>query len=309
MNAVKAQAFPRVGLLGNPGDIYGLTGVGFAFTDFAVSLELREADELVLPDAILGAGWSVFRRAFEAEGQSFSERPFAIEFRSDIPLQSGLSGSSAILIAELRAFARWFEVTIPPSRLAELAWRAERYELRTIAGPMDRLVQAYEGLIEMNWTDPWSPRSVRKLDPALLPRCVLCWDPNPGRPSSSLHAEVFARWESRDPQVLSTLSELGQVARAGLFALERGDRDGLCDAIERNFDLRAELFTIGARDSEMIMLGRLLGAATKFCGSGGSVLAVPRDGDVETLITAYREAGFAAIEPTIARSEESAEAR
>ena len=290
---------PEVGLLGNPGDIYGLSGVGFAFTDFAVDLELGAASEFELPNAILDAGWTVFRNAFEDRGQDFAERPFAITFSSDIPLQSGLSGSSAILVAELRAFSRWFEIMLPPHRLAELAWQAERHELQTIAGPMDRLVQAHEGLVEMDCADPWVPRSTRQLDPSLLPPCAVCWDPNPGVPSGSVHAPVFARWRRGDRKVMRWLTELAEVARDGCYALEHRDLVGLCDAVDRNFDLRAQLFPIGDRDREMIELGRACGAATKFCGSGGSVLVVPRMGSVEEVITNFREAGFAAIEPTL----------
>jgi len=303
MEAVKTRAFPRAGLLGNPGDIYGLTGVAFTFTDFSVELELRAASTFELPNAILDAGWTVFRSAFEDRGQDFAARPFAIDFRSDVPLQAGLSGSSAILIAELRAFARWFEITLTPTRLAELAWRAEHDELDTVAGPMDRLVQAHEGLVEMDGSDPWSPRSTRRLDRALLPPCAVCWNPNPGRPSGAVHADVFERWQRHDDEVLSTLRDLARVARSGIYGLEHRDRSALCDAIDRNFDLRASLFAIGERDRAMIDLGRAHGAATKFCGSGGSVLALPRTGDVGPLIAAYRDAGFAAIEPTIADPE------
>ena len=300
MNTVKTQAFPRVGLLGNPGDIYALSGVGFAFSDFSVELELRAAKELELPNALLDAGWTVFRTSFEQQGQDFAERPFTIEFSSDIPLQSGLSGSSAILIAELRAFARWFEVSIPSHRLAELAWRAEHDVLKTIAGPMDRLVQAHQGLVQMDWADPWLPRSTRPLEPTLLPPCAVCWSPNPGEPSGSVHAQVMGRYRKGDRKVRMWLQELASVAGKGAFALERRDIGGLCDAIDDNFDLRARLFPIGERDREMIELGRANGAATKFCGSGGAILAVPRWGGVEPLIEIYRQAGFAAIEPTLA---------
>ena len=308
MNTVKTQAFPRVGLLGNPGDLYGISGAGFAFSDFSVELELSAAKEFELPNALLDAGWTVFRATFEEQGQDFAERPFAIEFRSDIPFQAGLSGSSAILIAELSAFARWFEISIPPHRMAKLAWIAESGELEAVAGPMDRLVQAHQGLVEMDWSDPWMPGSTRQLDPTLLPPCAVCWNPNPGQPSSNVHADVMERWKKRDLQVWHWQNDLQAVARNGCFALEHRDLVGLCDAVDKNFDLRAKLFPIGERDREMIELGRANGAATKFCGSGGAVLAVPRSGGIEHLMAAYREAGFCAIEPTLTepRSESAA---
>lgn len=52
MSAVTAIAHPRVGLLGNPSDLYRGRVLGFAFDDFAAraTIEPAPASELVAPD-------------------------------------------------------------------------------------------------------------------------------------------------------------------------------------------------------------------------------------------------------------------
>ena len=79
-----------------------------------------------------------------------------ISFESDIPLQVGLAGSSAIVVAALRVLCRWWRVELPPDELAELALRAESELLGIAAGPQDRVVQSYQGLLDMDFAPPRS---------------------------------------------------------------------------------------------------------------------------------------------------------
>jgi glucuronokinase len=109
--------------------------------------------------------------------------------------------------------------------------------------------------------------------------------------------EVVERWRRGDPEVGRAMKALAALADAGRIALERGDRAGFCERVERNFALRASLFEIQPRDRRLVELGRAAGAAVKFCGSGGSVLAVPRAGGIEPLRRAYLEAGCEVLLP------------
>ena len=296
MPAVETSAYARAGLLGNPSDIYGGRGIGFAIADLGVDVRLEEAGGVQLPNELLAAGWRFFQRE-----EAVEERPFKITFESTIPYQCGLAGSSAILIAALRAWSRWFEHPLSTERIAELAWRTEVDELGIRAGPLDRLTQAHQGLVFTDFARPLDPDATVPLDPDLLPRCVLAWDPEPGEASGFVHQTVHGRWERGDPEVRAVVRELATLADDGRAALEGRDVPGLRELVNRNFDLRASLFAISPRDRRMIELGRELGAATKFCGSGGSVLALPRSFDeLEPLRRAYQDSNFLAIVPTVA---------
>lgn len=294
---LSSSAHARVGFLGNPSDIYGGKGIGFGIADLGVDLHLTESRSIEVPNELLHAVGKLFA---EEENVELAERPFAVTLESTIPFQCGLAGSSAILVAALRALAEWFERPLAPLRVAELALRAEVERLDILAGPLDRLVQAHGGLVFMDFARPFEPGSTVALDPALLPRCVLAWDPDPGSSSGFIHNPVYERWKTGDPAVQDVMDELAQIAVLGRAALEGGDHDRLRRLVDRNFDLRASLFEIKPRDEHMISIARAHGAAAKFCGSGGSVIAVPASAeDVEGLRRAFQSAGYIAIVPAV----------
>jgi len=331
MTRINATARARIGLLGNPSDLYGGRGIGFTCDAFAAEIELNDAktvdcgqgDPATAPMAtLLAAGWEVFRDdallVAEPDGRGTAPTssgvpallrdgvpvqavtPFAISARTDVPRQVGLAGSSALLTALLRALSEWCGLALPPHRLAWLVWRAEQERLGIRAGPMDRLVQAYEGLVAMDFARPWEPYATRCLDPALLPPMVLAWDPTPGESSGAVHTDVYERWQAGDVEITETVARWAPGVDAGLAALAEGNVDRLISLVNENFDLRASLFPIAPRDRQMIDLGRSLGAGTKFCGSGGAVLAVTRDEhQQEALRQAYTAAGFEALLPRV----------
>lgn len=305
--SVVARAGARVGLLGNPSDIYGGRGIGFALARPGVRVRLAESGPRGLgvePSSaapLVEAGWQVFRERASARGRA-PELGLRLEVECDVPFQSGLSGSSAILAAALVALAARCELALEPRELAELCWLAETRELGILAGPLDRLVQAHGGLVWMDFARPFEDGAVEALDPSLLPPMLVAWHAEPGAPSGAVHEPVFERWRAGDPAVREVMGELASVADRGRVALERGEHGELCDLLDRNFDLRASLFTIGEADRRLVELGRAAGAAAKFCGSGGSVLAVPRDpARLNELAERYRTAGCVVLDPEVGR--------
>jgi glucose-1-phosphate thymidylyltransferase len=300
MPTLTARANARVGLLGNPSDIYGGRGLGFAIAELGVAVTLVDATAFELPNDLLRAGWKCMQREFAAAGIDAATRPFAATFASDIPFQAGLSGSSALLVAALRAWSRWFGLPLPQARLAELAWRTENDDLGIRAGPLDRLVQAHGGLVAMDFARPFAG-AVQRLDGALLPPLMLAWHGIAGQNSGDVHAPVWARFRARDREVCEVMQQLAANANAGAEALRAHDRAAFLACVDRNFDLRARVFPIAAADRALIELGRSLGAASKFPGSGGAVLYACRDeaqrGRVEAACRAH---GHTTLRPTVA---------
>lgn len=287
-----AQSLPRVGLLGNPSDLYGGRGLGFTFDAFVAEVTLHAADAPRFAFPLLRAGWEEF---VDECGRRDVPAPSGVDVRatSTIPRQVGLAGSSALLIAELRALSTVFDVPLTDDRVAELAWRAENERLGTRAGPLDRLVQAHEGLLAMDFARAFERAGTERMDADLLPACFVAWVTEPGDDSGAVHDDVWTRHEAGDPTVRAAVEALARNADDGRAALLAGDRARFCDAVDRNFDLRASIFTLRDVDVALVRLGRGHGAATKYCGSGGAALVVPRAGaDVATLEAAYRDAGF-----------------
>ena len=292
-----ARAHARVGLLGNPSDLYGGRGIGFAVRELEARVTLRAAPTVAIESELLRAAWN----ALAIDGSS---SPFAITAETDIPFQAGLSGSSALMIAALRAWNAWFGLGLSRTRIAELAWRAENEILGIRAGPLDRLVQSHEGLVAMDFRVPFAQGSVERLDPAVLPPLLLAWHGQPTVSSGDVHAPVFARFEAGDRKVRAVMEELACNAVAGRAALEARDHAAFLACVNRNFDLRSEVFEIAPADRALIELGRALGAGAKFPGSGGAVLYACRDEAHRAKVEAACQAlGHATLAPTVAAPE------
>jgi len=311
---LEARALPRVGLLGNPSDLYGGAVIAFTFHGFRARVRLARAagagdaqslavdwpaaaalDPFTLEGLPRLAAAALRRLAarFPGARPEAGER-IRLHAATDIPRQVGLAGSSAVIVASLRALAAWQGRELAPLELAELALAAETEELGIVAGPQDRVAQAFEGLVHMEFHEtPWR---VTELDPALLPPALVAWDPSPGRDSGAVHNDVRARWEAGDAEVRGVMAELGVLVAEGLECLRSGDHRRLRELVDANFDLRARIFPIDARHRRLVELGRAAGAGTKFCGSGGAVLCVVEEPDeLARVEAAFSEAGFPAL--------------
>jgi len=323
---VVSHASARIGLLGNPADVYGGKVLAITVPELRARVTLESADRFEIhadaPDTAefesllelthalrrggpYGAG-RLLRAALlrfsahwpELESLAPDDPRLRMSMRCDteVPRQVGLAGSSAIVIAALRALAAWFEVEIAPADLARLALDAETRDLGITAGPMDRVVQALEGLWVLDFARP--DGDPRPLDPILLPPRLLVWDPEPGEVSGRVHQNVRTRWESGDPEVRETIAELKEVADAGITCLETGDVEGFRRRVDRNFDLRARIWQLRPRDTAQIEIARACGAAAKFCGSGGAAVAFPaRAQELAALEAAYTRAGYRTLRP------------
>ncbi|MBL8723281.1 MAG: NTP transferase domain-containing protein [Planctomycetes bacterium] len=302
MALLTATAQARLGLLGNPSDLYGGRGLGCTIAELGAAVTLCDAPRLELPNDLLRAGFEVFAARLRTAGIDPAVRPLRATLHSTIPFQAGLSGSSALLVAFLRAAQRWFGLPLQPLDIAELAWRAEAEGLGVRAGPLDRLVQAHDGLLAMDFQTPFAPGAVERLDPALLPPLLLAWQPHPGQPSGDVHAPVYARWQAGDAHVRNTMAELAANAMVGIAALRAGDLPRFRHCFDRNFDLRAAVFPIDPADRRLIDLGRRHGAAAKFPGSGGAVLFACQDPTHRDELAALcAQAGHPVLAPTVPR--------
>lgn len=290
----------RVGLLGNPGDGYGGRVLAFTIADFAATVT-AQAD----------TGWSYGER----EGSELLEagvtclmtdgvslpHPAQLSFTTTIPRQVGLSGSSAIVISAMRAALSLNDQTIAPVRLARLALQAETETLGITAGPQDRVVQVYGGLLDMDFAVDWDPQSYRPLAPELLPEGLfIAWDQKAGEDSGQLHRDVRERWQVGDIEVRNAISQFREFAAKGSTALDAGDIVTLADLMDANYETRSKLWPIAPSDVEKIAIARRHDAGAKFCGSGGAVVGVPRDvAQLASLQRSYEHAGFSFLRPTI----------
>ena len=328
---IETYAYARAGLLGNPSDGYFGKTIALVVRNFrarvllypSARLEIKpsKADMPVfenLTDLYTTTRWRGYYggiRIIQAllvrfvdycrqEGIPLENRNFTLEYESTVPLRLGMGGSSAIIIAALRAICQYFDVSIPLPIQANLALETETRELGVPAGPQDRVVQVYEGLVYMDFRrermEAQGYGIYEKLDPALLPKLYLAYRTSLSEGTEIFHNNVRERWRAGDPEVVSAMEQWAAYAEEGRTALAARDYATLGRLIDANFDLRAKLYPISDGNLQMIQTARRIGATANFAGSGGAIVGAYEDERMyQALSEAMRSLGVAVVKPEV----------
>lgn len=212
-----------------------------------------------------------------------------------IPRSVGLGGSSAIVIAVLRALCAAHRVELGPVATAELALSIEVDDLGIAAGPQDRIAQSLGGLTFMEFGS--QPPRYESLDPALLPPLLVAWQSESAAHSGGVHGELRDRWNGRDATVRAGMRRCAEAGRRARNAVCDGDRAGFREAVDASFDARREMMELDPRHLEMIERARGAGAAANYAGSGGAIVCVCDDQrHREAVALVLREAGCGTVE-------------
>ena len=336
MESVKAKSFARAGLLGNPSDGYFGKTLSFAFSNFGVDLRLTassrmrfvpgEVDDAMFDSPaqlvhdlriygyyggirMLKAVAKLFFEYCMEHGIDFPQKNFTAEYKINVPRLVGLSGSSAICSAMLKALMKFYGVTVPAAYAPTLCLEAERDELGINCGYQDRVIQMYNGLVFMDFDRAYLEEHeygrYERLDPALLPNLYIAYDPNRAEESGKAHRKVKKLFEEKKPDVLAAMSEFAELAQKGRDALVAGRKEDLPALIDANFDLRNKIFNVSEENRRMVQVARNAGSSAKFAGSGGAIVGTYTDEEQFTrLSVALREIGCRTLKPNIAVSDE-----
>ena len=337
MEIVKARSFARAGLLGNPSDGYFGKTLSFAFANFGVDLTLAESSRMrfvpgEVDDAMFDSpeqlvhdlrifGYyggirmlkAVSKLFFEycmERGISIPRRNFTAEYKINVPRLVGLSGSSAICSAMLKALMKFYEVSIPEEYAPTLCLEAERDELGINCGYQDRVIQMYNGLVFMDFDkihlESHGYGRYERLSPSLLPNLYVAYDPNRAEESGKAHKKVKKLFEQKSPNVLSAMSEFADIAQKGRDALVAGRKEMLSSLIDANFDLRDSIFNVSEENRRMITVARSVGASAKFAGSGGAIVGTYEDdAQFERLASVLSEIGCKTLKPVIVEKDDA----
>jgi glucuronokinase len=305
---IETYAYARAGLLGNPSDGYFGKTIAVLVRNFrarvllypSARLEIRpsKADTPVfesLEELYALTRWRGYYggiRIIQAlivrlidycreQGRELENRNFTIEYESTIPLRLGMGGSSAIITAALRALCQYFDLDIPEPVQAKLALEAETKEIGVPAGPQDRVIQVYEGVVYMDFRrdlmDSRGYGEYERLDPRLLPPVYVAYRTTLSEGTEVFHSNVRERWRSGDPAIVQAMETWASYAERGRAALLSGDTAAFDRLVDANFDLRARIYSIDPGNLEMIQLARKAGATANFAGSGGAIIGTCRD--------------------------------
>ncbi len=334
---ITTHSYARAGLIGNPSDGYFGKTISFSFADFSARITLYETPELGfvpgdVDDAtfasvdellqevhlfgyyggirLLKAVTKIFVLHCREAGIALPSRNFTVRYACDIPRLVGLSGSSAICTAMLKALMRFYRVSIPRETAPTLCLMAERDELGIQCGLQDRVIQMYDGLVYMDFDCGLIERTghgrYEPLDPALLPRLYISYDPLRAEISGVYHQKIRVLFEEKKPDVLAAMSEFADLAAKAREALLSRHPERLPALMNANFDLRDRVFKVADANRRMVQTARSVGCAAKFAGSGGAIVGICED-DVQyaRLVSVMSAIGCTTIRPAIATKAES----
>ena len=311
MLLIRKRAYARAGLIGNPSDGYHGKTISMIVRDFFAEVTLYEWEDLEL--VFSQEDQSSFRsigdlvqdvrqhgyyggiRLVKAAVKKFAEhclrhdlklhdRNFSVRYQSNIPRQVGLAGSSAIIVATMRCLMEFYQIEIPRRVLPSLVLSVETEELGIAAGLQDRVIQVYEGMVYMDFSEERTetlydfPCGVYEpLDTSLLPPVYIAYSTEVSEPTEVFHNNLRARHEQADPEVISAMKRFADLAVDAREAILTGNFEALGRLIDANFDLRRSICRLPDRQVEMVQRARRAGATAKFAGSGGAIVGTYPD--------------------------------
>lgn len=336
MEIIRTHAFARAGLIGNPSDGYNGKTISIIIRDYAARVTLYEwptveivwsqdehsrfdsVHELVRDVRLHGYYGGIrlvkatikrFVEACAKKGYALHDRTFSIRYESNIPRQVGMAGSSAIIVATLRALMQFYGVEFPLEVQPSLALDVERNELGISAGLQDRVIQIYEGAVYMDFArerehkDPelGLPYGVyERINPTKLPPLYIAFSTDVGEPTYIVHNPLRARYEAGDKAVIAAMEKFANLTVEFLQAMQADDLDAMSRLMDENFNTRRSICSLNADHVAMIEAARSTGASAKFAGSGGAIIGVCRDDRTfARLKTALQPLGCKVIRPTI----------
>jgi len=265
----KKIIYPRIGLLGNPSDGFGGKTISIPFKNFQAEVVLWPSDtlkfvpnqqdqeefesvkkmsELVKKIGYYG-GIRLIKSAIvtiadycDKENISYNKNQnFTVSYRANIPRQSGLAGSSAIITATIRALMDFWKISkkdISDAVLANIILAAETEGLGIVAGLQDRVVQAYQKPVYMDFSAEAYKRNnglhgtYKKMQAEDIPDLLLAWCDKPSE-SGKVHSDIKDRFEKGEKEVVEAMKKFAEIAEEGYDAIKNRDRKKFRDQAGR----------------------------------------------------------------------------
>jgi glucuronokinase len=314
MLLIRKRAYARSGLIGNPSDGYHGKTLSLVVRNFYAEVTLYDwerievvwsqndrsqfdsIDELVSDVRLHGYYGGVrlvkatikrFAEYCRQEGHKLHDQNFSVRYHSNIPRQVGLAGSSAIIVATLRCLMEFYDVQIPQRVQPSLVLSVENEELHIPAGLQDRVIQTYEGLVYMDFSEQKAQQihgydcgHYEPLDVALLPPLYVAYSTSVSEPTEVIHNNLRERFNRGEPSVVDAMGQFAQLTVQARKAILAGDRKQLERLIDENFNLRLSICNLPAGQIEMVERARKAGATAKFAGSGGAIVGTYTDDEM-----------------------------
>lgn len=325
---IETVAYPRTGLIGNPSDLFHGRTISLLFDAFQARVTLQESDRVEIERTdhdgrdfaslddlvhfrqefgyyggvrIIEATIVRLHRHCRRRNLALSDRCFRLTYASDVPFRVGLAGSSAIARATLVALMRFYNLTqddIPLPIQANIILEAETHELGIAAGPQDRVVATYGGLVYMDFTQESYERNYNlygeysHLDASVLPPLYVAYDERLSESSGAIHGAIHRRPTDQKQAVLSAMEAKAALVLEARAALQEGRGADIGPLMTRDFELRRSVYDLPPTNVEMVETARNNSSHAKQSGSGGAIVGTYSDQThLDSLVRAFDTIG------------------
>ncbi len=300
---ILATAPGRCGLVGNPTDMYGgsvlacstqerarctLTpSESLTLTVSGQTQTLHSRDDLALRGDYLDVARATLLALHVEPGHAPG---FHLAADTQVPMQAGLAGSTAILAALVGCVLAHLGLPLNSYQTAELVRRIEYNTLGIVCGFQDHYMTVFGGLNFMDFRD----KSSAQLQDDTTPFATI--EPLAGsvgqdlplllahtgvrHHSGSVHTSPRERWLAGDPAAVNGYREVAYLARLAKRALLSAEWDTLADLMNRNHAVVRDLGGSGPANEALIaaaLASGALGAKLAGAGGGGTILALTHD--------------------------------
>ena len=334
MDFIRNRVFSRAGLIGNPSDGYNGKTMTIIVRNFWAEVVLYEWNRLeIVPGTsdesdfdsihelakdvrlhgyyggirLVKAAINGFLLYCTDRKLTLPERNFSLRYTTSIPRQVGMAGSSAIVVATLRALMSFYEIDIPKRVLPSLVLSIEREQLGIPAGLQDRVAQVYEGCVYMDFTkevmqteDGFVCGKYEELPVAQLPPLYVSYSVDCSEPTEIFHNNLRFRYEQGEPAVVSAMQQCAELTLRAREALLSGKQELLPELLDANFDIRRSICSLPKEQILMVDTARSCGASANFAGSGGAIVGTyPNEAAFDKLQHEMRNIGCETVKPIL----------
>lgn len=302
----------RCGVLGNPTDMYGGTVISVTTAERAKCV-MKPADALVLEadgaECVLrcagdlqpaGDGFDLARAVLRSFGIDPATAGHRMRMSTEVPVQSGMAGSSALIVAVAGAVCRWHGISMDPWSLAETARRIECDGMGILCGLQDQHMAVFGGLNYMDFAgkaqleqrDDEPLATIEPLAPHIGAVPLIAVHTGIRHHSGNVHRSARDRWLAGEDDVVRGYAEIARLARLGKRALLRRNWLQLGALMNENHAIVAGLGGSAPANDRLIMAARAAGAyGAKLSGAGGGGTVVALAEDPDAVAQAMLDAG------------------
>jgi mevalonate kinase len=286
MQETIARAPGRICLLGDNVDLIEKPALAAAISAFlTVRLRKRNDDRIILNGSDINFS-ETFRMNDPLSLQSplkymeagylrlkdHIDRGFEADVTSQIPISAGLSSSTALSIAFLRALSQAYGITLSNLQIAELSFLTENLDLDIDCGRMDQYAIACGGV---TYIDTGPQPAAESIQVKSLPIAV--GDTREPHDTRQLQKWLRQRLAQSDPELIGPLNRVVGLVEQGRQALLEQDLARLGQLMNRQ---QAEEFAMGTSTERLEVFcaaarqAGAIGAKQMGAGGGGCMIAL-----------------------------------